>query len=194
MVRVFDVQDVDKVADGSAAAYTLIGPRPLTAASAVIPFEWEGEHYLLAADFGGSVLLWRITDLLDLPPSVPDSVIFPDSATTPYSDWMLEEWRTPPCVTDDLPNNVWDIALDLVDTDGDQVKDRAQVYVDVGRVGIVILDFDPTLPVGARMPRSDQFIELPHASAGLWVRDDPVLGHHLLVSDSQSGLRVYGYQ
>ena len=56
---------------------------------------------------------------------------------------MLEEWQAPPSVTDDTPNSVFGLAVDLADTRGSPDPDEFQVYVAVARVGIEVLKFDP---------------------------------------------------
>jgi hypothetical protein len=144
---------------------------------------------LVVADLGGAVQLWDLTELLD--PSTPE-IIHPDldPTVTDYAQFMLEEWRTPDCVSDDYSNTVWSLAVDLADTGGTEDPDVVHIYVLVGRVGIEVLEFDPTASPGGRLTLVDH-IETPSGSGAIRVRDLGAGDTDLLVIERDTGLRAF---
>jgi len=194
-VRVFGVEDPTTLFDddpGSLPAYTLIGPSFGSSAYRIEPFEWQGRDYLVVTDLGGSVQLWDLTNLLD--PGTP-SIIHPnlDPTVTDYADFMLAEWRTPPSVSDDLPNTVWGIDIDLSDTTGGPEPDEVHVYVLVARRGIEVLRFEPSGSPAWLVPIDS--IETPSGSGGISIRNLPTSGEtDLFLSGRNCGLRVFTRQ
>lgn len=193
MVRVYDAQDPSPLFDQDRTtappSYTLIGPRTGSNAYLIEPFEWESRNYLVVSDIAGAIQLWDLTDLLD--PATP-AILHPDlnPLQTDYGHFMLEEWRTPECVSDDLSNSVYGLAVHLADTDDDGTPDEVQIYVAVARVGIEVLRFDPT-GTPSFLEEYDH-IETPSGSAGIRIRELPLTGEiDLLVSERNSGLRVF---
>lgn len=191
MVRVFDVHDPDHVTDHDTPLgnYTLIGPRDSTAAIQIEPQDWDGRSYLFVADFGGSLQVWDVTNLLDEPNG---RIVVP--ADTDYAAFLRAEWVAPLSVSDDIGNNVWSIALDpttFVDAAGE--RNELYVYVMVGRYGIEVLRFLPTQPAGQRL-QSVRRIEIPYGQGSLFIRrtSDPSV-RTLLVADSLAGLRSFEY-
>lgn len=191
MVRVFDVDDPAEVIDGNTelTSYTLLGPRPSTSAIRIEPQAWNGRNYLFVAEYGGSVQVWDVTELLQEPPG---RVVTPADAD--YGDFLRAEWLAPLSISDDLANNVWSIAVDpvhFVDAAGE--RDELYVYVLVGRYGIEVLRFLPGQPAGQRL-QAVRRIEIPYGQGALFIRKghDPSV-RTLLVADSLAGLRAFEY-
>ena len=125
----------------------------------------------------------------DLLRSRPHPTNSPRSAAR--RNFFLERWRTPECVIDAMPNAVWSIAAERVQGQN-PARGIERLYVMVGRVGIRILEFDPTEDPGSRLVDVGG-IEVPNGSGGLHIRDDLVSGiTDLLVVDRDSGVRVFG--
>jgi len=198
MVRVFDVHDTDDLKNPNipVVSYTLLGPSPESAASQLEPLYWDAmtpsdpsddRVFLFMLDFGGSVVVWDLGGLRALPSG---TVIDPGDAS--YPSFMWEEWLTPECVSDDLPNNAWGLAVDRVQwNDGENERDEIYVYVAVGRVGIEVLNFQPNAAAGSRLVQVDH-VETPYGHGGLKIRDDGGV-RTLLFGESEAGIRILGY-
>ena len=134
--------------------------------------------YLFSVDFGGRVYVHEIQDILSM--RDPDAQI--------DNSLMVADWRPSALLSsyfDDLPETVWDI---VIDDPGSGTK--ANVYVSVRRVGVQILEFDPTLPAGQRFTELD-LIQTAEYAMGLVLRT--VEGERqLVVSDHGGGIRVFG--
>jgi hypothetical protein len=192
MVLVFDVQDHDSITDPTAAipTYTLVGPRPLGAAFNLDAHDWEGRSYLFTADYGGSVQVWDVTELLEEPQG---RVVAPSDGD--YYDFLHEDWLAPLSVSDDIENNVWSIAVDPVAfSDALGERNELYVYVLVGRYGIEVLRWLPSEPAGQRLVPVRR-IEVPNGQGGMVIRrtSNPLV-RTLLVSEGLIGLRSFEYE
>ena len=134
--------------------------------------------YLFSVDFGGRVYVHEIQDILSM--RDPDAQI--------DNSLMVADWRPSALLSsyfDDLPETVWDIVIDYPGS-----GTKANVYVSVRRVGVQILEFDPTLPAGQRFTELD-LIQTAEYAMGLVLRT--VEGERqLVVSDHGGGIRVFG--
>lgn len=106
-----------------------------------------------------------------------------------YGSFMLQDWRVPESVSDDLPNTVWSLAVDLADTGGGPEPDEVHVYALVGRVGIEVLRLDTS---GTPQLVPIDHIETPSGSGGISTQVHPQTGQKtLLLSERDCGLRAF---
>ena len=98
----------------------------------------------------------------------------------------MTRWETPEAMFDELPNSMFDVAIDF------QGGETAIVYVAVRRIGVVVLRFDPTLAsADDRLQIIERIQTGEHASA-VHLRENGDGTRHLLVSDYAGGIRLYG--
>jgi len=173
LVRFYDVTDPDPGAIVDLGS--IIGPRAGTSAFRIEVVEVDGRHYAFVANFGGSLLVYDVTELADTthPAATPNLA----ALTTVFA-----EWTPPGSISDDLPSNVMGLA---VDEQGGEVH----VYLAVMRIGIGVLRFDPGAAAGDRLEDLG-LIQTPGSPAAVWIRVDGGT-RSLLVADTAGGIRSY---
>jgi len=169
LVRLFDL--TDPLSPGS--SYSIIGPKTQSSSLRLRAVELPGdEHYGFVVDFGGELLVYDLSSLLNQ----PDGFVLQTA---------FERYTPKLSLTDDLPCNVYGLAVDQAP------NGEVYVYLGVIRVGIQPLRFEPTNPPGQRLVELP-LIQTPGESLGLHIRDTGGT-RTLLVGDTLAGVRVYGY-
>ena len=129
-------------------------------------------------DFGGHLYVF---DLTNADPIVADSPNLRVIDDAPFATWTPKD-----SVTDFLaPNNMWDVILD-VDAAG-----NIYVYISVLRLGIVVLEFDPTQAVAEDRLIHQKLIQTSYRTAGMFLREKNGI-RTLVVADHGAGIRLYG--
>jgi len=136
-------------------------------ATDVEPWTIGGRTYVFAADFGGRVLVFDVTDVFQAPAA---SIVMPIAA-----------WNAPPNALDGLHENATEIEIDEVTSGTDT---RVLAYVAFYRRGVVVLDVSA--------PASPQLVatlDTPGLAEGVRIRRGGATD--LLVADRMGGVRIY---
>ena len=176
LVQFWDVTDpnsfpADEPIDAVAA---IVGPDENASALHVKVTEYLGSTYAFVVDFAGRVFVYDVTGVA----------------------WgaidLIATFEAPLCLTDDLPNNIYEIALDHAEwSSGGEDLEALYVYVGVERVGIEVLRFDPTCPNGDRLEKV-RLVQTPGNVRAMVLRDQGG-DKTLVVNDGDGGLRILEY-
>ncbi len=144
------------------------------------------EHYIFACDVGGELLVYRMSDVLALPPGA-----YTEQQLASFASFVVSD-----DVTDPLKGPLYSVALDTVawvDVYEAQ-REETYVYLGVARVGVEVLRFEPAaIDPQARLEYLG-IVQTPGETEGLWIRTDPVSGQRqLLIGNTVGGIRVLEY-
>ena len=158
----------------------IVGPDPKGNILHVEPLRMEVDGadrvFLFCADAGGRLYVYSVEDLLTY--TEPDSALPPET--------LVASWYAPPSGFDDLPEFVFDVAVDY------RGGKTAMVYVPVRRVGVVALRFDPRAAEGAPILEEVGRIQTAEYVFAVDLRTNGDGSRHLVVTDHGGGIRVYG--
>jgi len=138
--------------------------------------------YCFVVDFGGKLLVYKVTDLLTTP------------VTTMPPLWA--QFDAPSNYMNSLNPNVWDVEIDetTIDTGGGGgVESRIYVYVAVAHMGIEVLEFRPGESLIEDRFEKVVTIQTAGNPTSLSIREYPSGLKDLLVGDYFAGYRVLGY-
>lgn len=174
MVRLFDVTNPEHIAGPGASfkEYTLLGPNQRSHAARVEVVDFEDRTWCFVADFGGSVVVYDLTDILQS----PSGAIFQAG-----SEHAI--WHSPEGISDNLPRNIPTVLPEIVDG-------RLIVYASVWRHGLAVLEFHPDEIDPADRLQHLKTIQTPGTASGLAFRE---VGSEkqLIVTDEAAGFRIY---
>ena len=185
LVQFWDVDDPDVLAltssdpddKGIPAHAAFVGGFDSANALHVNLVEQDGRTFLFVGDFGGRVEVLDVTDVLW-------------DSTEPVKS--VETWTPTTSLTDNLANNVWEVAVDRAQwSSGGVDYDEIYAYVAVERVGIEVLHFDPACAPGERLKKVG-LIQTPGNVRSMVIREDGP-DKTLILTDGEAGLRVLEY-
>jgi len=184
VLQFWDISDPDTFDDteeardyGVPANVTLIGDLDFANALSLKVEEWGNRTYIFVADYGGCVLVYDMTDVLW-------------NNQTPIE--LVETYTPAKSLTDSLPNAVWDVVVDRAQwISGLTPMNEIYVYAAVERLGVEVLRFDPSCPLGDRLKKV-RLIQTPGNVRSMIIRGAGS-DRSLILSDGEAGLRVLEY-